>query len=68
MRAADDIYFDPSIPTKALQVPRHTGAQGQFARIEPLNLFHAGPGILGEVEDIHLPLAENDPHTNCGMA
>ena len=32
--------------------------------IEPFNLVHAGPSVLGERVDVHLPFAEREPHTD----
>lgn len=39
-------------------------AQRQVAGVEPLDLLHRGPGVLGEVEDVDLPLGEDDPHAD----
>ena len=67
--AADDRRLGRLHPsrTKALQIPRHLSTQWQVSGIEPLNLLHAGASILGKVEDVHLPLAEDDPHTDCSV-
>ena len=54
--------------TEALEVPSHFSAQRQIAGIEPLNLLDARPSVLGQVEDVDLSVAENDPHTDCRMA
>ena len=56
------------LPTEALKISRHLRTQRQIASIEPLDLLDAGPSVLGEVEDIDLSVAEDDPHTNCRMA
>ena len=32
--------------------------------IEPLNLVHARPSVLGERVDVHFPLAQRQPHTD----
>ena len=55
-------------PTKALKVPRHLSTQRQISGIEPFDLLDTGPSVLGEVEDIDLPVTENNPHTDCRVA
>ena len=32
--------------------------------VEPLDLFHAGAGVLGEIEYVDLAMRENDPHAD----
>ena len=32
-----------------------------------LNLIDAGAGVLGQVEDVHLPMAQNNSHANRSM-
>ena len=40
----------------------------QVACIEAFDLLDARSGILGKIEDVHLPIRENDPHANRSMA
>ena len=35
--------------------------------IEALDLLDAGASVLGEVEDVHLAVREDDPHADCGV-
>ena len=35
-----------------------------MASIEPLNLVHARPSVLGERVDVYLALAQREPHTD----
>ena len=35
--------------------------------IEPFNLVHARPSVLGEGVDVHFALAEREPHTDRGV-
>ena len=66
---ADLWWWPPSLlPTKALQVPGHLRAEWQVTRIEAFDLFDAGAGVLGEVEDVDLALAQDDAHTDGGVA
>ena len=52
---------------KTLQVLRELRRERQVACIEAFDLIDAGAGILGEIEDVHLALRENDPHANRRM-
>ena len=56
------------LPTKALKISRHLRRERQIASIEPFDLLDTGPSVLGEVEDVDLPVAKDDPHTDCRMA
>jgi hypothetical protein len=53
---------------KTLQVLRQLGRERQVAGVEAFDLLNAGAGVLGEVEDVHPALRENDPHANRGVA
>jgi hypothetical protein len=55
------------LPTIALKVSRHLSAQRKVLGIEAFNLFNACAGVLGEVEDIDLPVAEHNPYKTCRM-
>ena len=35
-------------------------------RIKAFNLIDAGAGVLGQVEDVHLAMANNNSHANRG--
>ena len=51
-------------PSELLKIPGHLGAERQVAGVEPLDLLDAGAGVLGEVEDVDLPLRQDDPHAD----
>jgi len=36
-------------------------------RIGAFNLINAGAGVLGQVEDVHLTVAQNNSHANRSM-
>jgi hypothetical protein len=56
----------PSLP-KALQVLRHLFRQRQEPCVEAFDLIDRRPSVLSKVEDVHSPLAVDDPHTNRRM-
>jgi len=55
------------LPTIALKVPCHLSAQRKVSSVEAFDLLNARAGVLGEVEDVNLSVAENDPHTDRRM-
>jgi hypothetical protein len=62
-------YMNPaqlSLP-EALEVSGHLARQRKVARIEAFNLIDAGARILGQVEDVHLTMAQNNSHADCGV-
>ncbi len=54
--------------SEASQVLCHRAQERQMAGVEVLNLIGAGAGVLGQVEDVHLPMTQNDPHANRSVA
>ena len=57
-----------AVATKALKVPRHLSAKREIASIEPLDLLDTRPSVLGEVKDIDLSVAQDDPHTDSSVS
>lgn len=55
------------LAAEQVQVLRHLLRHGQALRIEALDLLNRGSGVLGEVEDIHPPLGQDDPHADGGV-
>lgn len=51
-----------------MQVPCHFFRQWKEPCIESLDLVDRCSGILGEVEDVHLALAVDDPHADRSVA
>ncbi len=55
------------MPAITLKIPRHLSGEREVTSIEAFDLFDARASVFGEVEDIDLPVAENDPHTDRRM-
>lgn len=62
----DSVSARSSFP-KALQIPRHLGAQWKVLRIEPFYLVHAGPRVFGEIKNVDLAVAQDQSHANGGV-
>ena len=57
-----------SIPVDERPIAREFGGKWKMLRVEAFDLFDGCAGIFRKVEDVDLPLAENNPHADRRMA
>ena len=55
------------LASEQMQVLRHLLRHGQVLCVETLDLFDRGSCVLGEIEDVHPSLGQDDPHTDGGV-
>ena len=51
-----------------MKIPCHLCGEGKVTSVEAFNLVDRGSCVLGKIEDIDLTFAEDNPHTDGGVA